>query len=254
VKTDKNFAKAVKLLETMEHGLVFTGAGISVESGIPPFRGPTGLWSKYDPNILEIDSFMQSPEECWPVIKEIFYDFYGQAKPNPAHYAITALQQAGKIHTIVTQNIDNLHQNAGSKNVIEYHGTLKTLTCLKCLDQLQFTPILLTQLPVKCKKCGGLVKPNFIFYKQNIPFEIQNQAREAAVNADIILVIGTSGDVMPACYIPHMGKMSKAKIIEINTEESKFTKSITDVFLQGKAGEILPQLVEALGLKLKTSE
>jgi len=250
VKNDKKFFKAVELLEHAERGLIFTGAGISVESGIPPFRGPTGLWSKYDPNILEIDTFMQNPEESWPVIKEIFYDFYGQAKPNPAHYAVAALEQAGKIKTVVTQNIDHLHHEAGSKNVIEYHGTLKTLTCLKCHDHLQYEPTLLTHLPVRCAKCNGLIKPDFVFFGQNVPLDAQNQSREAAIDADVVIIVGSTGEVMPASYVPHMAKMSKAKIIEINPEETKFTKSITDIFLQGKAGEILPQLVHALGIKM----
>ena len=124
--------QAAELIKNSEHTTAFTGAGISVESGIPPFRGENGLWSKIDPIFLDMSYFFKHPDKSWQKIKEIFYDSFAQAEPNAAHYALAELDQRGLLHAIITQNIDNLHQRAGSKNVIEYHGTTKSLTCTNC--------------------------------------------------------------------------------------------------------------------------
>ena len=121
--------RAAKIIKNSKHLTVFTGAGISVESGIPPFRGSEGLWSKYDPEVLELDYFHRNPDVSWKIIKEIFYDFFGKAKPNDSHFGISKLEDLGIVKTIITQNIDNLHQEAGSKNVIEFHGNSKVLIC-----------------------------------------------------------------------------------------------------------------------------
>ena len=114
---ENNLEKAIDLIVNSKYTVAFTGAGISVESGIPPFRGETGLWSKYDPNVLDLNNFNVNPIEAWKVIKEIFYDFFGEAKPNPAHFALADLEKSGLLKAIITQNIDNLHYEAGSKEV-----------------------------------------------------------------------------------------------------------------------------------------
>ena len=246
---EKRIKKAAKLLKTANFAVAFTGAGISVESGIPPFRGPTGLWSKYDPTILDLFHFQNFPEESWPIIKEIFYDFWESAKPNPAHIGLAELGTKGIIKEIITQNIDNLHQKAGSKIVHEFHGTLKTLTCLECFHNFKYTSILLDTLPARCPDCQGLLKPNFIFFNEAIPESAKMLSIEAVAKADLILVIGTMGEVMPACQLPYLAKKkNNAVIIEINIEESNFTRKITDVFLKGKAGEILPLLIKNISL------
>ncbi|WP_371804739.1 Sir2 family NAD-dependent protein deacetylase [Candidatus Lokiarchaeum ossiferum] len=241
---DNLIKKAAKALKRANYAITFTGAGISVESGIPPFRGPTGLWSKYSPTILDLYHFKDFPEESWPTIKEIFYDYWETAKPNPAHYGLAELETKGIIKEIITQNIDNLHQKAGSKRVHEFHGTLKTLTCMECYHNFKYDPILLKKLPASCPDCHGLLKPNFVFFSEAIPEQAKISSIEAIVKVDLILVIGTLGEVMPACQLPYLAKKTNnATIIEINIEESNFTRKITDIFLKGKAGEILPKIL-----------
>ena len=121
-----------RLLLEARHATAFTGAGISVESGIPPFRGPGGLWSRVDPGFIEIDYFQAQPAKSWRKIKEIFYDFLGGARPNAAHFGVAALEAAGRLKAVITQNIDGLHQEAGSREVIEFHGNSRWLVCLEC--------------------------------------------------------------------------------------------------------------------------
>ncbi len=236
--------EAAKILVNSKHTTVFTGAGISVESGIPPFRGPDGLWSKYDPTFLEIHYFNNHPAESWKLIKEIFYDFMGKAKPNPAHYAVAELEHLGIVKAVITQNIDNLHQEAGSKVVYEFHGTTKYLTCMKCGKKWEYTPELLEELPPRCPECGGILKPDFVFFGEPIPEPANSLSFNETRKADIFLVIGTTGEIYPASLIPQMAKTKGAKIIEVNVSPSNYTNTITDIFLEGKAGEIMPQLIE----------
>ncbi len=238
-----NIKAAAELINNSGYTTAFTGAGISVESGIPPFRGETGLWSKYDPIVLDLGYFHNNPKESWAVIKEIFYDFFGQAKPNAAHYKLTDLQKAGKLRNIITQNIDNLHQDAGSNHIYEFHGNSHTLVCTSCNEKYEIQDIDFTTLPVTCNKCGSLVKPDFIFFGESIPMDAYQMSLIAAEKADVFILIGTTGEIIPASHIPHMAANNGTKIIEINTEPSKFTNSITDIFLQGKATQVMEDLV-----------
>jgi len=230
------------LLKQSNYTTAFTGAGISVESGIPPFRGATGLWSKYDPVVLDIGYFHSNPLESWRVIKEIFYDFFGKAKPNRAHKVLALMEQKGLLKNIITQNIDNLHQEAGSREVYEFHGNSRELICTKCGKKFVLQDIDFENLPVTCDVCGGLVKPDFIFFGEGIPQEAYSKSLEAAEKADVFLVIGTTGEIMPASQIPVIAKNNGAKIIEINIEPSNYTFQITDLFLKGKATEIMERL------------
>ncbi|MEZ5673550.1 MAG: Sir2 family NAD-dependent protein deacetylase [Thiotrichaceae bacterium] len=224
--------------------------GISVESGIPPFRGAEGLWSRYDPIVLDLSYFLQHTEHAWRVIKELFYDFFGQAHPNAAHYAIAQLEQAGIVKTVITQNIDNLHQAAGSRSVYEYHGTLKSLVCLKCGKVYSAAEVDLNQPIPRCQVDNGVLKPNFIFFGEGIPEPIGSLSFQAAQQCDAIVIIGTTGEVMPACMIPYQAKKSGATVIEINIEPSRYTTLITDVFLQGTATEMMIALMtEVLALQ-----
>ena len=145
---------ASKWISESEHSVAFTGAGVSVESGIPTFRGENGLWKKYNPVFLETNYFTTYPKKSWALIKEIFYDFFGSAKPNDAHYILAEMEKHGYIKSIITQNIDNLHQLAGSKNVLEFHGTSRTLTCLNCNNKYNSEKLIET-LPPYCPKCVG---------------------------------------------------------------------------------------------------
>ncbi len=238
--------EAAALLKRSSYTTAFTGAGISVESGIPPFRGPEGLWSRYNPVVLDIDYFKTNPAESWKVIKEIFYDFFGKAKPNEGHKALAQLERMGYLKNIITQNIDNLHQEAGNSTVYEFHGNSHTLVCMGCGKRFTIDEIDFSNLPVRCDRCNGLVKPDFIFFGEGIPPAAYEASLVAARKASLFLVIGTTGEIMPASQIPVIAKQNGAKIIEVNTEPSNYTHSVTDIFLQGKAGTVLPQLVNTL--------
>ncbi|MBL7138211.1 MAG: NAD-dependent deacylase [Bacteroidales bacterium] len=242
----KSIQEAASLLQKSRFTTAFTGAGISVESGIPPFRGEEGLWSKYDPRYLEISFFLSRPEESWQVIKQIFYDFFGKAAPNRAHLVLAEMERRGMLHRIITQNIDNLHQEAGNTRVYEFHGNSMKLVCLACSREFPYGKINLDHLPPRCPDCQGLLKPDFIFFGEAIPQEPLAAAYDAADKSDVFLIIGSTGEVMPANQIPPLAKQNGAKIIEINPEESNYTRRITDIFLQGKAGEVMSMLAETL--------
>ncbi|NPA10802.1 MAG: NAD-dependent deacylase [Epsilonproteobacteria bacterium] len=229
------YKQAAQLIKNSSFITAFTGAGISVESGIPTFRGKNGLWSKYDPKILDIDFFMQNPKESWKYIKEIFYDYMQNVKPNQAHYFLAWLEKHYPLKGIITQNIDNLHQEAGSSEVIEFHGSAKRLVCVKCSKIYSSDEVSLDILPPKCKDCGGLLKPDFVFFGEPIPTEAFEKSIYLANNSDLFIVIGTTGEIMPASQIPYLAKENGAKIIEINIEPSNYTNTITDIFLQDKA-------------------
>lgn len=226
------YKEAAKIIKNSKKLVAFTGAGISVESGIPTFRGKDGLWSKYDPTILDIDYFKARPKDSWQKIKEIFYDFMRDTKPNFAHEYLAFLEKEGILKAVVTQNIDGLHQAAGSKNVIEFHGTTKELVCLGCNTKYKSTDINLDLLPPVCSKCGSLLKPDFVFFKEPIPSDAYRRSYELIKEADTLLIIGTTGEIMPASEFPYL---CKGKIIEINPEFSKYTETKTDIFLQDKA-------------------
>ena len=237
--------KAAEVLKTSKHTTAFTGAGISVESGIPPFRGPEGLWSKYDPKILDINYFFENPQDAWDHIKLLFYDFFGESKPNPAHIALAKLEEVGIIKSVITQNIDNLHQEAGSKTVWEYHGNYRKLICPLCSTKFDSQDFNLKELP-KCRHDGSILKPDFVFFGEGIPELAGSSSIHEASIADVFLIIGTTGEIMPASMIPGLAKKNGAKIIEINTETSKYTDDITDIFLLGKAGEIMTEIFEII--------
>lgn len=231
--------QTVALLKQSKRTTAFTGAGISVESGIPPFRGKNGLWSKFDPKFLDINFFHAHPEASWKFIKQIFFDHFGKAQPNPAHLILAKLEQKNMVQSIITQNIDNLHQKAGSQNVYEFHGNSRQLVCTQCGKYYQANTVDLNKLPPRCESCQTPLKPDFIFFGEPIPEPAQSNSYAEIQNADVFLVIGTTGEIMPASVIPINAAHKGKKIIEINVEPSNYTHSITDIFLQGKASEIL---------------
>ncbi|MCX6251248.1 MAG: NAD-dependent deacylase [Bacteroidetes bacterium] len=243
---DENIMKAADLLKRSTFTTAYTGAGISVESGIPPFRGEGGLWTKYDPTMLDIDHFLGNPVKGWEIIKEIFYDFFGKAKPNKAHLVLAEMEKQGLVGRIITQNIDNLHQEAGSIHVYEFHGNSKKLVCLECRMHYKASEISLDHLPPTCRQCGGLLKPDFVFFGETIPEGPLLAAYESASISDVFIIIGTTGEVVPANQIPFLAKSNGAKIIEINPAESNYTGQITDIFLKGKAGEVMEKLSKVL--------
>ena len=226
------FNEAIQLIEKSKYLVVFTGAGISVDSGIPPFTGAGGLWTKYDPQFIEIDYFYNHPLESWKEIKKIFYDFMlDSCKPNLSHTPIGEWSKQGIVKAVITQNIDNLHQAGGAKTVYEFHGTTKTLTCTSCNKKYDAIKVSLDKLPPKCS-CGGILKPDFVFYGEGINLNILHSSEQKILRADVILIIGTSGQVMPACQLPMIAKYQNknVKVIEVNPTKSSFTNSITDLY------------------------
>ena len=156
-------------------------------------------------------------------------------KPNKAHYFLAELEKKSLLKGIITQNIDNLHQKAGSKNVIEFHGTANKLECINCKSKFFSNAVSLEKLPPLCPKCKGILKPDFVFFGEPIPSEAFEKSIQLMQNADAVLIIGTTGEIMPASELPYIAKQNGAKIIEINIEESKYTNKITDIFLKDKA-------------------
>jgi NAD-dependent deacetylase len=156
------------------------------------------------------------------------------------------MEQRGLLGRTITQNIDNLHQEAGCKNVFDFHGNSKRLVCLSCHTYYAVTDVNLDHLPPACRQCGGLLKPDYVFFGESIPQIPLSAAYEAAKISDVFLVIGTTGEVMPANQFPLIAKENGATIIEVNPHESNYTSAVTDIFLQGKATEMMELLAEAL--------
>jgi NAD-dependent deacetylase len=239
--------KTVELITEATHLSAFTGAGISVESGIPPFRGENGLWNRYDPALFEIDYYMSNPRESWELIKTLFYETFEQANPNKAHEVLARMEKQGLLKSIITQNIDSLHYRAGSRNIVEYHGNSRDLVCTSCGKKHGLTPELLKSDIPRCG-CKGLIKPSFVFFGELIPENAVVSSEQIVSKTDLMLVIGTTGSVYPAAFIPHAAKERGAFIVEINSEESEYTGSTSDIFLQGPAAEIMDTLGNELNL------
>jgi NAD-dependent deacetylase len=224
--------------------IAFTGAGISVESGIPDFRGAQGLWQKYDPEeYAHIHAFYSNPDKVWLMLKDMF-ELIMTAKPNPAHVGLAELERMGYLSFIVTQNVDGLHQAAGSKKVIEFHGSHRTLSCLKCSQKVDGKSFTMEDLPARCPRCTSLLKPDVVFFGEAIPWEAQVTSFKESKSCNAVLVVGTSAVVYPAASIPIMAKERGARVIEINTEPTPLTNQISDYLICGSAGEIIPAIVQ----------
>lgn len=237
---------AARIIKKSRRVTAFTGAGISVESGIPPFRGENGLWNKYDPKSFDINYFYNHTKESWKIIRDIFYDLFGVVKPNAAHYSLAELEANSLVQTVITQNVDHLHQDAGSKIVHEFHGSLKHLVCLDCRTKYSISDIDLSILPPLCSSCSGVLKPDVIFFGEAIPEPARTLSFNEAMNSDCFILIGTTGTVMPANMIPVQAKENGAKIIEINPYPSEYTGSITDIFLQANATAAMEALMDEI--------
>lgn len=244
---------AVKRIATAEKVTVLTGAGISVASGIMPFRGKGGLWEKYDPEeVANISNFRRNPRESWVMLKEIL-EVVEKALPNEGHLALARMEEMGIIKSIITQNIDGLHGAAGSKYVIEFHGNTRRVVCLGCHSRYPLREIRLEILPPYCPLCGAVLKPDAVFFGEPIPKSALLESHIEVSQCQVMLVIGTSGMVEPAASLPVVAKKRGAFIIEINPTFSYITSSITDLFLRGRSEEILPLLEKEVTLFLKNN-
>src|SRR4030043_861784 len=240
----KLIQRAAKDILSSKRTIAFTGAGISVESGIPDFRSEEGLWQKYDPEeYATIYAFYSNPDKVWLMIKEMF-SLIMAAKPNPAHMGLAELERMGLLSSVITQNVDGLHQAAGSRNVIEFHGSHRTLSCLKCSTPLDGTSLKMEDLPPRCSRCSSLLKPDVVFFGEPIPWEAQVMSFKESKSCGAVLVIGTSAVVYPAASIPMTAKERGAIIIEINMEPTPLTNGISDYLILGSAGEIIPAIID----------
>jgi NAD-dependent deacetylase len=236
--------KAAEIVFHSNLTLALTGAGISVESGIPDFRSAGGLWSKYDPaEYATIHAFRNNPEKIWNMLREMD-ELIARARPNPAHLGLGEMEKLGFLHCIITQNVDNLHQAGGAGKVIEYHGNSSTLSCLWCGKKYKSEEKRGEHVP-RCA-CLRILKPDVVFFGEPIPEEALNTSFQLASSAEAVLVVGTSAVVSPANTIPTIAKSRGAKLIEMNMERTYLTDTVTDIFIEGKAGDTIPALVAEL--------
>ncbi|TFH07711.1 MAG: NAD-dependent deacylase [Candidatus Thorarchaeota archaeon] len=239
--------KAKELVVNASKISAFTGAGISVDSGIPDFRSEGGLWKRFDPlEHATRESFMRDPTKFWTMGRELAETIV-KAKPNDAHLALATLEEQGKLAGIITLNIDNLHQSAGNKRVIELHGNYLCAHCIECNEEYfgktVHESVAQGEIPPKCEKCGGILKSDAILFGEPLPQEPMAQAIELCRDTDLMIVIGTSLTVYPAAFLPQLAKDAGAKIILISLEGIN-KDNVADIVLRGRATDILPMITD----------
>lgn len=238
--------KAVSILQQARRAVAFTGAGISVASGIPDFRSPGGLWSKYDPfEVASAHALENNPRQVWEFMLDTV-DLLGRSQPNAAHLALADLEKNHRLAGVITQNIDNLHQRAGSGLVIEYHGNFQRFYCQSCQGERPEAEVMAQcsfSIPVWCPTCGGLVRPDVVFFGEAIPAKAHHQSLELLQSTDVLIIAGTSGEVAPANALPRQVKLSGGKIIEINLGQTYYS-DLADVRFDAPAEDVLPQLAD----------
>ncbi len=251
----KLYKQAANLIKSKSKIVAFTGAGISVESGIPDFRSPGGLWEKYNPTeYAEYSAFLKWPEKFWKMHSELA-ELVSSAEPNPAHIALATLENLGKLKAVITQNIDFLHQRAGNSRVLELHGTGETASCLSC--QKQFDRVMVEELLKKvqvprCPDCEGLIKPNVVLFSEPLPANVFEEAKQELLESDLLIVIGTSLSVFPAAALPSLVSFNNTPVIIINEEPTSLDSSAS-IVINGKSGEIFPQIIKVMNTDEETN-
>jgi NAD-dependent deacetylase len=253
--TDLNdrIEQLARWIASSTRGVVFTGAGISTESGIPDFRGPDGFWKRNDVQKFTFQNYVADPEHRkarWQAAakgSDFMRGKAGAAKPNAGHIAIARLEELGRIRGVVTQNVDGLHQDAGSKDVLELHGTSRKIGCLDC-DEAWPSHVIIERVVAgeedpRCTYCGGILKSKTISFGQSMPADVVDEAQRWALRTDVMLVVGSSLVVYPAAAIPPLAKQSGARLAIINNEETE-QDSLADIVIRGDAGPTLTALVE----------
>lgn len=243
--------EAIKLLARSRHAIAFTGAGISAESGVPTFRDANGLWRNHKPEELATpEAFRKNPSLVWEFYRWRM-ELIRKARPNRAHLALAELERMGIIRAVITQNVDDLHREAGSRNLIELHGNIFRVRCTSCTygenlkESGRLEEFLKERTLPRCPRCGSLLRPDVVWFGEPLPKGALEEAFRLAERSDLVLVIGTSGVVYPAAYIPHIVKERGGKVIEINPKRSGITP-IADVFIPSPAGEAMERILKAL--------
>lgn len=250
-------ARISQFLAESRRAIAFTGAGISTESGIADFRSPGGIWSRYQPVLFR--DFLQSEDarrQYWKMKKEGYHELK-TARPNDGHRALARLEAAGKIIAVITQNIDGLHQDAGSRRVLELHGTSRYCLCLECdarfdPDEIQKSLEAGIEIPL-CNHCGGLLKSATISFGQSLPADVLTEAFDLSMSTDLVLALGSSLVVEPAASIPLQAKNNGARLVIINHAETPLD-GLADVVVHQSIGATLSQAVKLLGYELEMNE
>ena len=242
--------KVADLIINAKRVVVFTGAGVSTESGIPDFRSPGGIWSRFDPDDFTYQKFIRDPEvrkKQWQMLGEGLLTT--GAKPNPAHYAIAELDRLGKLDCVITQNVDNLHQKAGvpADKVFELHGNMQWAVCLSCGRRYPFEQIKARldkgeEIP-DCEVCHGLLKPDAVFFGEQLPQKVLEEATHRSSNCDLFIVIGSTLVVYPAAYMPIYATQAGAKLVIINLSSTPMDREAA-VLIRAKAGEAMSRMIE----------
>jgi len=247
---EQKIQQAASLIKNANHAVALTGAGVSTRSGIPDFRSHgSGLWEKADPmSVASIWGFVEHPQGFYdwmrPLARQVL-----NAQPNAAHLALAELETMGKIHAVITQNIDNLHQRAGNKRVLEVHGHMRQATCIRCFHMTDAAPLIEKfledgALPC-CEVCGGVMKPNVVLFGEMLPVSVMYEADKESKTCDVMLVAGSSLEVVPAADLPLIAKKNGAKIIIVNNEPTPMDGQAT-VVLREDVTVALPRIAEAL--------
>jgi NAD-dependent deacetylase len=241
--------RAAELIHASRHAVAFTGAGHSTPSGIPDFRSPdSGLWEKANPMLVaSIWSFRLQPQRFYEWVRPLVRLTLG-AQPNPAHQALAELEQMGKLQAVITQNIDNLHQRAGSRRVLALHGDMEQATCIRCYKVVPAGPMIdqfMEDGVVPRCSCGGVMKPNVILFGEQLPVRVLNEAYKEVRRADLMIVAGSSLEVRPAADLPFLALESGARLVVVNLSATP-ADAHADVVLHADVADALPCIVEAL--------
>ncbi|NLL20570.1 MAG: NAD-dependent deacylase [Firmicutes bacterium] len=250
---EEQLKTCARWINESKRGVVFTGAGISTESGIPDFRSPGGLWERFDPSELSFQNFQSNPRS-----RRTYWEFYREnwrlskdVKPNRAHLAVASLEKLGKIVAVITQNIDGLHQAAGNtaEKVFELHGNMWEVRCLSCNALYDWEEILSALEEGKhvedCGYCGGLLKPATVSFGQSLPLQTLKDAQEYCMSCDLLICIGSSLVVYPAAGLPELAKNSGARLVIINRESTPKDR-IADLVIRGEVGEVMSEIMNLL--------
>jgi len=225
--------------------VAFTGAGISAESGIPTYRGAGGMWNRYDPaRYADIGQFLSDPTYYWSFFRDVRYPVLREAEPNAAHRALARLEARGGLRAVITQNIDGLHQAAGSRRVLELHGNTRRIRCMKCGAAYSMDDVyrqIETRLPPLCSACDGALKPDVVFFGESLPRDVLDEALAESRGCDLLLVVGSSLVVHPAASLPVMAREGGARLVIVNRDPTPLDP-LADLVIHAAASEALGEL------------